>query len=97
MCLIGPFCEEITYRVGLFDLIKRKNKILAYIIEVLIFAFIHIQFSETTLGAELAAFPIYLAIGFFLTFAYDKFDLPASYMAHIFLNTISFIAVIYAK
>ena len=95
MCVIGPFCEEITYRVGLFDLLKRKNKVLAYVVEVLVFAFIHIQFTDTTLAAELASFPVYLAIGYFLTLAYDKFDLPASYMAHLFLNTISFIAVLY--
>lgn len=93
ICIIGPFCEELTYRAGLYDLIKRKNKIFAFIFEALLFAFIHLEFTDTTLAAELASFPIYIAIGGLLTLAYEKFDLPASFIAHVILNTMSFIAV----
>ena len=35
--IIGPICEEFTYRLGLFSLLKRANRILPYILTALIF------------------------------------------------------------
>ena len=57
-CILGPICEELTYRVGLFGFLKQKNKVLAYILEGFVFAFVHISFTDTTFLAELSAFPI---------------------------------------
>ena len=92
--IIGPLCEEITYRVGLFELLKEKNEIMAFIVSSLIFAFIHMSFIDTTLKAELTAFPIYLCIGLCLTYAYKKYGLACSYVAHLSLNLISFLSII---
>lgn len=92
--VIGPLCEEITYRVGLFELLKEKNETMALIVSSLIFAFIHISFTDTTFAAEAASFPIYLSIGLCLTYSYKKFGLPGSYVAHMSLNLISFLASI---
>lgn len=90
--VIGPLCEEITYRVGLFELLKEKNETMALIVSSLIFAFIHISFTDTTVIAEVTAFPIYLCIGLCLTYGYKKYGLPCSYIAHLSLNLISFLA-----
>lgn len=95
--LIGPLCEELTYRVGLYELIKdvsKNNDILAIILSSLVFAFIHISFTETTVAAELASFPIYLTIGVCFTFAYKKFGLPCSYICHVLINLLSFWSIV---
>jgi hypothetical protein len=92
--LIGPFCEEITYRVGLYEMIREKNETVALIVTSLIFAFVHIQFTETTFRAEATAFPIYLVIGFMLTYTYKKQGLPGSFVAHAMLNAISFLSTL---
>ncbi|MCR5309451.1 MAG: CPBP family intramembrane metalloprotease [Bacilli bacterium] len=91
--LVGPLCEEFTYRVGLYELLKEKNETLAFILTSIIFAFIHIQFTDTTFLAEITALPVYLTIGFCLTYGYKLYGLPCSYVAHAFLNLISFLSI----
>ena len=91
---IGPLCEEMTYRVGLFEAIKEKNETVALIATSLIFAAIHISFQDTTARAELNALPVYMAIGFCLTYCYKKYGLAASYVAHVLLNLLSFLAIL---
>lgn len=91
---IGPLCEEMTYRVGLFEAIKEKNETAALIATSLIFAVIHISFSNTTIEAELNALPVYITIGFCLTYAYKKHGLACSYVAHVFLNLLSFLSIL---
>lgn len=95
--LIGPFCEEFTYRVGLYELLKEKNEIMAFIVSSLVFAFIHISFSDTTLAAELTSYPIYLTIGLCFTYAYKKYGLPCSYVSHVMLNLISYMAITFQQ
>ncbi|MCQ2087132.1 MAG: CPBP family intramembrane metalloprotease [Bacilli bacterium] len=92
-CLIGPVCEELTYRVGLYGMLRKKNEIMGFIVAGLVFAAVHISFTDTTLLAELCAFPIYLSISYLLTLAYKKYGLAASLTAHIFINLISFISI----
>lgn len=91
---IGPLCEEMTYRVGLFEAIKEKNEKVALIATSLIFAAIHISFSDTTVEAELNALPVYIAIGLCLTYCYKKHGLACSYVAHVFLNLMSFLGIL---
>lgn len=93
--IIGPMCEELTYRVGLYGLIKEKNETLAFIISGFVFAFVHVSFTDTTVIAELVAFPTYLVIGYLFTYAYKKHGLPCSYVAHALLNLLSFVAVLF--
>ena len=92
--IIGPICEEMTYRVGLYEMIREKNETVALIVTAFVFAFIHIQFTETTFAAEATSFPIYLAIGVMLTYAYKKNGLPGSFIAHAMLNGISFLGIL---
>ena len=81
----GPICEEITYRYGLFGMIKKKNKILAYIIVVIVFSLIHFDFTAD-LKIEFINLPSYLIAGVGLCLAYDLFGFNASIIAHIVNN-----------
>ena len=92
--ILGPICEELTYRVGLFGLLREKNEILGIVVSSLIFAAVHISFTDTTLIAELCAFPIYLTISFLLTYTYKRHGLAASVTAHMFINLASFIRIL---
>lgn len=97
---IGPICEELTYRVGLFSLIRKKNRCLAYVVTILVFAFIHFNFgaiSDGTIVNELLNLPLYLFSGFMFTFLYEKFGLAGSATAHILNNTISMCLTIMGK
>ncbi|MBQ0009374.1 MAG: CPBP family intramembrane metalloprotease, partial [Firmicutes bacterium] len=87
--ILGPICEEITYRVGLFSFLKRISKWLAYPVVVLVFALIHFNFSASSLTNELLNLPYYLLAGFALTFTYDKFGFAGSTIAHVLNNVIS--------
>lgn len=89
--LIGPMCEELTYRVGVFNLIKRWKRVVAYIVAGLLFGFIHMDF-KGNIATEFILLPTYVAPGLLLSFAYDLFDLPCSYTAHITNNLIVIIS-----
>lgn len=43
--IFAPIVEELTYRQGLFEAIRRKNETLGIIVTVLVFALIHFSFS----------------------------------------------------
>ena len=89
--LIGPICEEFTYRVGLFSFFKRINKWVAYVVTVVIFAFIHFNFSTdpNVLLNEVLNLPFYMFAAFAFSFTYDKFGLAGSLTAHVANNFIS--------
>lgn len=83
--IIGPICEELTYRVGMFNLVKRWNRIAAYIVTGVIFGLIHMDFGGN-IATEFIILPTYIAPGLLLSFAYDLYDLPCSLTAHITNN-----------
>lgn len=88
LCFIGPICEELTYRVGLFGIFD-KYKIPAYIIAPLIFALMHFNFGAFGTDAiwnELINLPTYIFSGVAFCFAYDKFGLAGSLTAHVANN-----------
>lgn len=89
--ILGPVCEELTYRVGLFSLLKRKSKWAAYVFTMIIFAFIHFNFSLTpsVLLNEILNLPLYMFAAIAFSFTYDKFGLAGSLTAHIANNIIS--------
>ena len=85
--IVGPLCEELTYRVGAFGLLK-KYKWLAYIVSSLIFALMHFDFTAkgNVMINELINLPIYIFSGVTFALAYDKFGLACSLTAHIANN-----------
>jgi membrane protease YdiL (CAAX protease family)/ribosomal protein L37E len=92
--LIGPFCEEVTYRLGLFTFLKRWNIYAAYIVGALIFGCIHFDWTNITSLNEWLNFPDYVISGLILAFAYDKFGFGASFLAHATNNVVSVIEVV---
>ncbi|MBO7079973.1 MAG: CPBP family intramembrane metalloprotease [Bacilli bacterium] len=98
--IIGPICEELTFRYGMFSFLTRINRVLAYALTILVFALLHMGFSYLENGNidsflnELLNLPFYLISGAILTFAYDKFGIQSSALAHIVSNTFAIIAVL---
>lgn len=86
---LGPICEELTYRVGLYSFLRRFNKYVAYIVTTIVFAFIHFRFNNEDIVSELVALPQYLLMAFLLTYAYEKGGHTASMSAHIMYNIAS--------
>ena len=94
--ILGPLCEELTYRVGLFGFLRRWNRVLAYLIGTFFFAIIHfdlevileiIQYQDFSgLIRELWNFPSYLIGGIGLVATYDLFGFGASSLAHMLNN-----------
>lgn len=95
--IVGPICEELTYRVGLFSFLRRINRYLAYGVTFLIFGLIHFNFGTTTqadLINELLQLPNYVMAGFLLCFAYEKYGFATSTYAHITNNLFSLIVTL---
>ena len=97
LCLMGPICEEMTYRVGLFSFLKRINVVLAFILSTLVFAFIHFSPASNDLIGELWALPSYIVPGIVLGFAYYHRGPACAMTAHILYNLISFIMILVTK
>ena len=96
ICLVvfgvfGPICEELTYRVGLFETMRQRNRILAYAVTIVIFTFIHFNFTADNLVNEILNIPYYASAAFAFTFVYDKYGFAASVSAHVLNNMVSMI------
>lgn len=89
MGLLGPICEELTYRVGLYSFLRRINKWLALAVTALIFALIHFSFDGDIIE-ELWSFPSYVLSGVILTLAYEHRGPACSMTAHIAYNIFAF-------
>lgn len=94
--LIGPLCEELAYRVGLFTLTRRVNRILAYAATMIVFTLIHFDFTSATMVNELLNIPLYAFAAFVFTFLYDKYGLAASLSAHVTNNLVSILTTIFS-
>lgn len=95
--LFGPIVEEMTYRLGLFSLVHRLNRPLAYVVTMLIFGVIHMSFSPDTIINELVNLPSYILAGSILTYAYEKEGFAVSTYAHITNNLISFLLTVFGQ
>lgn len=97
--IFAPILEEITYRFALFGVSKKLNRIAAYIITMLVFAFLHFDFSATgeKMVIELLNLPAYIIAAGFLTFAYDYGGLATSISAHAFNNLLSLVLTLVNK
>lgn len=85
---LAPFLEEVTYRIGVFGVVKRFNKPLAYVLSAVLFAFAHFTYSGD-LGAELLSLPTYIIIGLSLSYIYDKYGFAGSFLSHCLNNVIA--------
>ncbi len=94
---IGPFCEELTYRVGLFSFLRRIHISLAYIVSTIVFALIHFSFESIGTSLffdELIAIVPYIFSGLTFAFLYHKFGFASSLCAHVTNNLTSLLVTI---
>ena len=91
--LVGPICEELTYRFGLFGLLKKKNRFLAYIVASFVFGIIHFDFMGDLI-VELLNLPTYVMCGALFCLAYDLFGFEGSVTAHMTNNIYAIIMTI---
>jgi membrane protease YdiL (CAAX protease family) len=92
--LLGPIVEEWTYRLGLFQWLKVKNRILAYGLTLTLFGLIHFDYSNVGSINEWLNLPIYLIAGAWFCYLYDRFGLGVAMAAHITNNLLSIISII---
>ena len=88
--ILGPVCEELTYRVGLYSFFRRINKYLAFVVTIVIFAFIHFDFASSDIVNELWSLPSYIISGALLTLAYEHRGPACSMTAHVAYNIFAF-------
>ena len=92
--ILGPVCEELTYRVGLYSFLRRINKYLAFAVTIIVFAFIHFDFEAEDMVNELWSIPSYIAAGFVLTLAYEHRGPACSMVAHVCYNIFAFLTIL---
>lgn len=94
--IFGPMYEELIFRVAVYDLSMKVNKVFGYFVTIILFVLIHINFLGKDINwiSEAAAIPSYLICSIALCFLYDKFGYSASLTAHILNNLLSFILII---
>lgn len=105
--IIGPICEELTYRAGLFSFLKRLSPWVAFVGVPLIFGFIHFDWDGVLFGAssfdsmneyraycanECLNIVDYVLAGLVLSLSYHFFGLGASTFAHVLNNLYAVIA-----
>lgn len=91
---LGPIVEEWTYRLGLFQYLRNKNRWVAYAVTLLVFGFIHFDFSSQNLANELLNLPLYAIAGGWFCYLYDRYGLRVAMTAHIFNNFLSVLAIL---
>jgi len=92
--LIGPICEELTYRVGLYSFLRRFNKYVALIVTAIVFAMIHFTFDAEDIVEELWSIPSYLVSGLILSWAYEHRGPACSITAHACYNLFAVLMVL---
>ena len=95
--LVGPMCEELAYRSGLFGLLRKWRRLPAYLITAIIFGLIHFQYTSTDLVREFLFLPSYIVPGVLFCAAYDLYGLPCSYTAHAFNNLFAVVGYLVTK
>lgn len=96
MGILGPICEELTYRVGLYSFLRRFNKYIAIAITAIVFGLIHFDFTAIDIVEELWALPTYIGCGLVLTIAYEHRGPACSMTAHLIYNVIAFLITLMA-
>ena len=93
--VLGPICEELTYRVGLFNFSRRINRVVGYLVASVLFGLIHIHdFASVN---EWLSYPPYVFAGLAFAFAYEKWGFGASTLAHVTNNVLALLASYYLK
>lgn len=90
---LAPLLEEVTFRCGVFGLLRRKNLTAAFLVSTILFTLIHLNFAASNLTVELFSVPSYLLAGFALSYIYHKYGFVGSFVAHAFNNAAACILI----
>ena len=91
---VGPICEELTYRVGLYSFLRRINKYVALIVSAIVFGLIHFDFDAKNIVNELWNLPSYIVSGVILALAYEHRGPACSMTAHVLYNIFAYIVML---
>jgi uncharacterized protein len=91
---LGPIVEEFTYRLGLFSYLARKSRWLAYGLTLVLFGFIHFNFTNPDFVNEALNLPFYLVAGGLFCFIYEKEGFGVVTIAHITNNLVSVLSIL---
>ena len=89
-CIYGPVLEELLYRYTAFGMLYQKNRLLAYIVPSLLFAFQHVAEAGIWGGdtVQLINIPGYIIAGLIFAFLYARSkNICVPIGAHILTNS----------
>ena len=93
--LLAPLVEELLFRAGIFGSLRGRSRVLAYVVSILAFAFLHVwkyALQEPIYWLYLLQ---YLAPGFLLAHCYERSNsLWGSVILHAFINLNSLYAML---
>ena len=71
---MGPIVEEILFRGALFGGLRKKNRILAYVLSIAIFALCHVwQYAVAAMDLTILIYVLqYIPVSFALAWAYER-------------------------
>ena len=87
---LAPFVEELTFRAGVFGLLRRHSRRLAYVVGVLLFSLYHIWHYAIFDVRELLYIIQYIPASFVLCRCYERTDTVwGPIFLHMFINAMS--------
>jgi membrane protease YdiL (CAAX protease family) len=73
IAVIGPFAEELVYRGAIFDGLKKRSKVLAYVMSSFLFALSHVWIDGIFLGPKYFLLGlVYIPFSIALAYIYDR-------------------------
>lgn len=91
---LGPLVEEMMFRAGVFGLIRRKNRIAAYIASSLLFSLYHVLPYAIASPKNWIFIVQYLPVSFLLARCYERTNsIWGSTLFHMLVNGIAFSAL----
>ena len=87
---LAPIVEEMLFRAGLFGLIRRKSRVLAYIASMLLFSVYHIYGYGVSAPMYLLLILQYLPVSWLLCYCYERTNtIWGNIFLHMLINAVS--------
>lgn len=88
---LGPIVEECLFRGGLFGVLRRRNRLLAYAVSALLFGLYHVSDAALSDPRELIYLLEYVPAGLILASCYERTDsLWSSIFLHMLNNGVAY-------
>lgn len=87
---MAPIVEELIFRAGVFGVLRKRNRVLAYFVSILMFSFYHIAAFVMSAPINVLYILQYLPISFLLCRSYEKTNcIWTSIFLHMAVNAVS--------